>query len=172
MVGASGQLGNFSEEVQQAIEKIAAAVTSYDLFRVLKKIAIGVGYDKFIIFRLPEERSAQLADLAIITNWEPELIKAYDAKDLLANSPVIERLASSVLPFHWDIVELNKGRKDGSLQEALDLFRDFGLHNGTYFPVSDKHGGRGALGLPVTGANSPTRNSGIWYSWQTTFTSA
>lgn len=129
------------------IADLASAGTTYDVFRALKNLVRAHGYERFIIFRMPVNHQAALGDLTIITNWEPELIKAYDAMSLLAQSPVIQNLSESILPFTWEIEELNKHRDKDGASEAVKLFRQFGLINGIYFSAADRKGGRGAMGL-------------------------
>lgn len=139
------------------IESLNTSTTTYDIFRVLKKIAYRYGYSYFIFMRLPENREAKLSDVAIVTNWDPELIKAYDAKLSLSTSPIIERLYDSILPFNWEI-----GQQIGSVDcenqsYADELFSNFGMLSGLYLSVSDRNGKRGAFGLSGT-RGEPDKN--------------
>lgn len=136
-----------SADSSDFVEQIAEANTTYDVFRILKRIVQTHGYEKFIIFRLPNSAENTLSELAIITNWDPELIKAYDAMGLLSDSPVVRKLSESVLPFHWEIKKLNEGRQESERQDATELFSDFNFMNGIYMSVNDKDGCRGAFGV-------------------------
>ncbi|MCB1385968.1 MAG: autoinducer binding domain-containing protein [Nitratireductor sp.] len=126
---------------------IEDATTGYDLFRVIKKITTEFGYKAFIAMRLPALGDERIADLAIVTNWDPELIRAYDSMSLICHSPIVQALRQSVLPICWDIETINANRSDDKKDVVIELFREFGHVRGIYFSVSDKHGNRGAFGF-------------------------
>lgn len=141
------QIAQGPVEQVKFLELINNAETTYDVFRSLKAMAIAFGYEKFIIFRLPGDDQIGLSDIAITTNWDPELIRTYDAIGLISSSPMMDKLKHSVLPVHWDIDSLNDGRREEKQQIATELFKDFGLLNGICVSVSDKNGIRGAFDL-------------------------
>ncbi len=132
---------------KDVVAEIITSQTSYDVFRILKSVTLEFGYTKFMVMRLPDEAEATIGDMAIITNWDAELIAAYDMMGFLSNSPIIKLLKSTTLPIVWDINELNKERDDGKENDVTSLFKEFGLINGVYFRVSDKNGKQGALGI-------------------------
>jgi LuxR family transcriptional regulator, quorum-sensing system regulator BjaR1 len=135
------------------IKLIENSETTYDIFRILKQLTLYFGYEKFIIMKLPSDIEASLAEVTITTNWDPELIRAYDAMGLNTNSPIIQKLRKSVLPIHWEIDTINNDRNDGKKTNVHDLFKDFGLIRGVYVSVSDKSALRGAVGLSGSRAN-------------------
>ena len=69
--------------------------TTYDVFRVLKSICKNFGFHSFLAMRLPQGSTGTLDEVVIITNWNPEMIRAYDAMGLVGASPVISRLRQS-----------------------------------------------------------------------------
>ncbi|MGI9353157.1 MAG: helix-turn-helix transcriptional regulator [Rhizobiaceae bacterium] len=131
-------------------------LTTYDVFRLLKTVCRVYNYHSFIVLRLPHDSDETLDDLVVVTNWNPELIRGYDAMGFLAGSPAMARLKKSTLPFDWEIQKICKGRPDGKDRSALDLFRQFDFHSGAYFPVTDHLGNRGAVGLS---SDSPRVNT-------------
>ena len=122
-------------------------LTTYDIFRLLKSVCKAYDYHSFIALRLPHDSEETLEDLVVVTNWDPEMIRGYDAMGFLAGSPVIARLKKSTLPFDWEIRKISKDRPDGKDNSALDLFRQFNFNSGAYFPATDHLGNRGAIGL-------------------------
>jgi DNA-binding CsgD family transcriptional regulator len=136
-----------NEENRDYVSELVICNTSYDVFRVLKAVAIEFNYTKFMMMKLPNEADAKIADMAIITNWDAELIAAYDMMGFLSNSPLIKQLKNTTLPIVWNIDKLNENRGDGKESDVIDLFRDFDIINGVYFRVSDKNGNVGSLGV-------------------------
>ena len=140
-------LNDKSEENRDYVSELVICNTSYDVFRVLKAVTIQFNYTKFMMMQLPNEADAKIADMAIITNWDAELIAAYDMMGFLSNSPLIKRLKNTTLPIVWNIDKLNENRGDGKENDVIDLFRDFDIINGVYFRISDKNGNVGSLGV-------------------------
>ncbi len=128
------------------VAALRSCKTGYDVFGVLKDISERYGYGLFIVMHLPERTDLSLSDQIIITNWNPELVRAYDAKGLFITSPVITHLRKSVLPYSWNVEELNLDRTDDKAADAVQLFEKFGLLRGVYIACSDRYGQRGAVG--------------------------
>ncbi|MCB1387195.1 MAG: autoinducer binding domain-containing protein [Nitratireductor sp.] len=128
------------------ISALSSASTGYDLFKIIKAITVSFGYEHFVAMRLPTLDDDQIASLAIVTNWNPEFIRAFDSMKLLNHSPAIARLRESVLPVTWSL-EKDFGKDSDASQEAVALYRAFGFYGGVYFSVSDKSGSRGAFGF-------------------------
>lgn len=130
------------------LTSLEASVTSYDVFRVLKRISFDFGYKYFMALKLPVNESERMLDsLAILTNWDPELIRAYDAKELAAASPIFKILKESVTPIVWDVRAINVERADKKQREVVEMFESFGHYNGVHMPTSDRRGKRGAIGF-------------------------
>lgn len=130
-----------------ASENISAAETSYDLLQVMKKIALFFNFHHFIVLRLSGDEDAPLSELILLTNWSPELIRAYDDQLHTKDSPIIGRLRQTTLPIPFDI-EITKVPRSGSDGGAVTaLFSKFNHHNGIYLPTVSPSGLRGAVGF-------------------------
>lgn len=136
-----------AEMERDFVAELVTCNTSYDVFRVLKAVASHFNYSKFMMMQIPKEADAKIGDMAIITNWDAELIAAYDMMGFLSNSPIIKQLKSTTLPIVFRLDTLNKDRNDGKEDDVTQLFRDFDILNGVYFRVNDKNGNLGSLGL-------------------------
>ena len=129
------------------IEALSGCVTSYDVFRVLKEVCAAYGCSSFIVMHLPDRTDKSLNDQIMVTNWNPELIRAYDSLGLVSGSPIMSHLRQSPLPFIYNLEEINVDRGDEKDQDAISLFSKFGHLQGGYFPCTDGHGLRGAVGF-------------------------
>lgn len=132
---------------REIVERLVQSETLYDIFRILKHVTIASGFKCFNLLKLPSNEDATLNDISIVTNWNPELIGAYDRMGLISHSPIIKAMKSSTKPLVWSMVDLNKGRGDGKENEVRDLFEEFGLLNGVYFHTADANSQTGTLGL-------------------------
>jgi DNA-binding CsgD family transcriptional regulator len=136
-----------SAEDMDHLKGLSEARTSYDVFRIVKEVCLNSGYKKFIMLRLPDGNDAGIADLGIITNWDPELIGAYDTMSLMSDSPILKALKKSTLPYVWRFETIMSGRSEDRSRSAADLFQEFGITSGVYFHCSGPSGQRGALGF-------------------------
>lgn len=128
-------------------QRLMNSQTSYDVFRIVKDYCIKVGYDRFIVMRLPDGEDAGIADLAIITNWDPELIGGYDMLGLISDSPIFSALRKSTLPMVWRLDTVNDDKSNERKRDTSALFSEFNIKNGVYFHVTGPSGQRGTLGL-------------------------
>jgi DNA-binding CsgD family transcriptional regulator len=129
------------------VSELIFSETVYDIFRILKHVTIDSGFKCFNLLKLPDDEPASMNDLSIITNWNPELIGAYDKMGFISNSPVIKALKESTQPFVWRLSSVNEGRSDNKADDVQSLFTEFGLLNGVYFHTVDAKNTRGTLGL-------------------------
>lgn len=136
-----------ADEERDFVAELVTCNTSYDVFRVLKAVTTQFNYSKFMMMQLPNEADAKISDMAIITNWDAELIAAYDMMGFLSNSPIIKQLKSTTLPIVFRLDTLNRERNDGKEDDVTQLFQDFDIFNGVYFRVNDKNGNLGSLGV-------------------------
>ena len=81
------------------VNELKGCRTSYDVFRVLKDVCKEYGYCSFIVLHLPVHADTSLNNQILITNWNPELIRAYDALGLADGSPIISRVRQSPFAF-------------------------------------------------------------------------
>ncbi|RLQ89139.1 helix-turn-helix transcriptional regulator [Notoacmeibacter ruber] len=132
---------------ESATDEITAAQTSYDLVKAAKSIVAFFGWKHFIILRLPEKGDDPLSVLTLLTNWPPELIRAYDSHSLTRSSPVFESLRKTTLPVVYDLDLDDENGPCERKRLARELFKSFGHHNGIYIPTVTPTGLRGAVGL-------------------------
>ncbi|MEO0329109.1 MAG: LuxR family transcriptional regulator [Pseudomonadota bacterium] len=120
--------------------------TTYDIFRILRKICKAFEFNSFVAMRLPPNSAVTLDEVVIVTNWNPEMIRAYDSLNLLSTSPVISRLSQSTLPIRW-YANVSNGERTGEVaKQSKELFHEFDFISGIYFPTTDHRGNRGAIG--------------------------
>ena len=140
------------------------AVSAYDVLRILKVVTAEYGFGFFSVIRFPTEEDTSLRGLSLLTNWPAELVHEYDEHDLLQNSPIIDALKVSMVPYSWTLFELNTYRPSDKAEAANRIFSEHGFLAGTYFPVIDGIGNRGAVSF--SGTRPPcTEKEQIKLSW-------
>ncbi|MCP1199127.1 helix-turn-helix transcriptional regulator [Notoacmeibacter sp. MSK16QG-6] len=135
---------------------IAAAPTMYSLLKLMKTIVDFYRWRYFIVLHLPESGDDTLSELTLLTNWDPELIRAYDSHNLAKSSPIFSRMRGTTLPIVYDMKTVK------ALPESLfagQLFEKFGHHNGVYFPTVTPNGHRGAVGFGGQREEMPAHES-------------
>lgn len=138
------------------ISELAGLSTQFDILRFLKKTTEMFGARAFMVLRVPSSTAVALQSASVITSWPSELIAKYDAEGLLADSPAVRHIKTSTVPFSYDIHAINHQRRDGKSERVVELFEQYGLIRGAYFPVSDAGGDRGAIGY--SGTREPFTN--------------
>jgi len=132
----------------QPFELIGKVRTVFDAMQVLRKTCLAYGFRYFSVITLPIAEASDdntIAGLATISSWPPELIAEYDRLGLARNSPVLDRLRKQITPLVYSIDEVNLLRPGDESNNAIELFRRFGLKMGVYFPVHDSHSLRHAV---------------------------
>lgn len=121
--------------------------TTYDLFRLLRTFAVQHGFQWFIVITEPPRANVTLSEITMITNWQPELLRAYDHARLIETSPVVEWMQRPSEPLFWtlDTLITRGGVELGEL--ARGLFDEFGHGAGVLFPVFSADATRGAVGF-------------------------
>ncbi len=153
MISSPNRAMNAPENITGFIASLRSCKTSYDVFGVMKGICKKYGYNSFIVLQLPNQMDLSLNDKIIVTNWHPELIRAYDFLELMAESPIIDHLRRSSLPLAFDIEQIyteNGGRRTN---EVVELFKQYGQTNGFSLVCPGRHNDRGT----VTYGGSGTR---------------
>lgn len=141
----SNLMGNTrSPSVDALISELKTFKTQFDVFRFMKRLTEYYGARVFMVFNLPPATSLELSSSSIITNWPAELLAGYDEIRMLPDSPVIQHLRSSTIPISVDIDNPTRAF-DGPLEVRRELFTRFGILRGTYYPVHDALGTRGAV---------------------------
>ncbi|WP_306144695.1 LuxR family transcriptional regulator [Roseibium sp. MMSF_3412] len=131
--------------VGECYRELSNVRTNYDVFKFLKKLSDEFGFERFAVLFLPDRNSTQISSHMIVSNWPPELIRAYDDMKLVVNSPIIEQLRCSIGPLEWELEAVNKKRSHEETQNSVNLFREFDMVGGVYFPTYDATGRRGAV---------------------------
>ncbi|MBX5165138.1 MULTISPECIES: LuxR family transcriptional regulator [unclassified Rhizobium] len=130
------------------IEEVAAGFnTHYEVFKYMKGLTQDLGMNTFLIMTLPTVDFVEIGATKIITNWPAEMVDYYDAHNLMIDSPVIRRMLRSTSPFNYDVEAINTDRGEGKKSTVIELFHQYGMGKGAYFPVHDAAGGRGAMSI-------------------------
>ena len=120
-----GTVSDTADEVEWENE-IAGGRTTYDLFRTLRRFAASHGFETFIVVVEPSKAGARLADIALINNWKPELLRSCDRLSLLETLPGVDWIRNSVEPLHWTLELI--GEHAGA--EARQLFESYHVRAG------------------------------------------
>lgn len=133
--------------VPELIDQLSACRTTYDVFGIMKQVCELFGYRYFMVLRLNSNGEFLLSKMAIVTNWDPELLRAFDSLDLSEERPLIVKLRNTTVPISWTNSELYAGSKYRLAGRLRKLFKGYSMDSGIYVPVSDKMGNRGAVGM-------------------------
>lgn len=144
--------------VGECYRQLSQVRTNYDVFKFLKKLGDEFCFERFAVLFLPDQNSTELSSHMIVSNWPPELIRAYDEMKLLVNSPIVAELRRSLAPLEWELETVNKERTPEEIQNSVSLFKDFSMLGGVYFPTYDALGRRGRCRLQANAANSTRTN--------------
>ncbi|MEO0635616.1 MAG: autoinducer binding domain-containing protein [Pseudomonadota bacterium] len=136
----------------ELVEEIGDLRTSFEAFKLLKRLASDLGYDKFTVLGLPE-LDEQLGAKVVVNNWDPEMAAAYDEHGLAGDSPVLERIRTSLMPFTFNVEEVNRHRAKKQKDIVIDLFNSFGMADGIYIPVHQPGGVTSAVGFTGQGVD-------------------
>ncbi len=147
MVNAKDQQPESGRGLAGIVNALTGCNTSYDVFRILKDVCAAYGFHSFIVLHLPDRTDESLNNRIMVTNWNPELIRAYDSLGLVTGSPVISKLRRSPLPFSFDLKDVNADRRDNKEQDAISLFSQFDHLQGVFIPCIGGNGARGAVGF-------------------------
>lgn len=126
---------------------LAGCQTAYDVFGWLRAFAARHGFARFIVLTEPTRAGAKLSEITITTNWQPELLRAYDRLGLLDASPVIAWMAVSAEPLFWTLDTVLAATRPPAADQLRRLFGEFGHGAGVLFPVFSAEATRGAVGF-------------------------
>lgn len=131
--------------VHLGYERLNEVETTYDVFKFLKSLVSEYGFSQFSMIFIPVQGERELKPHTVISNWPPELLRAYDDMKLLSNSPIIKAVRNSNRPVEWELEEINSGRGASEVDRSIELFRSFGMLSGVYFPTYNAAGKKGAV---------------------------
>lgn len=126
-------------------ERLNQVETTYDVFKFLKSLVSEHGFSQFSMIYLPLQGERELKPNTVISNWPPELLRAYDEMNLLSNSPIIKAVRNSNRPVEWELEDINNRRGGAETDRSIELFRSFGMLSGVYFPTYNAAGKKGAV---------------------------
>ncbi|MFP5075985.1 helix-turn-helix transcriptional regulator [Rhizobium sp. YIM 134829] len=134
-----------------AIRPLAEDVIGTDLrserciYAAFERVSAAFGFQAFLVMSVPPRTARRFADHVMMSNWPPAIIADYDAAGMLVDSPVVDHLHKSTLPFTFDVEnDLRKRRSPRSLLVAA-LFTQRSMPRGVYVPVHDSAGHCGAV---------------------------
>jgi len=133
-------------DLQKHLADIENIETGYDAFRFLRNIASEYDLEKFCIMGL-KGKPDQLNETLVVNNWDPGLVQAYDEYNLAERSCVWGRLQCSTVPFFWDIEMLSEARPKEEAEIANQLFNDYDMTEGVFFPIHRCHSDPLAIGF-------------------------
>ncbi len=126
------------------VETIDKLETDYDVFRYLKKMATDHGLKKFSVMTISRQDD-MLGEIAVVNNWDPELIHVYDENSLAAKSPILGHFRTSSRPMQVDISTMKQERPSAEQGLTRELFSDFGMCHSLSYPVANCDGQRGGI---------------------------
>lgn len=134
--------------MEQWKREISASQTSYDLFRVMRRIANTYGFAFFSVLRVPGPTTTRLSEAMLISNLHPDFLRAHDEFGLLTANPLFGNLAGSVEPVvHVASHETSPRMKPEAATRLRELLDDFGIGLSAFFPVYAGDGTKGIVGF-------------------------
>lgn len=134
-----------AERVDGLITDVKGFKTQFDVFRFMKRVTELYGARAFMVLNMPGATAQELGSSSIITNWPSDLLTEFDQISLLSGSPVLAHLRRSSIPLRFDIDDVAQQRDSRSGEISKALFTRFRMSRGSYFPVHDATGARGAV---------------------------
>lgn len=139
-------------DLENTIENIGRAETSFDIFKQLKAAGAAFGLPHFLVTIQPLDSSMKFFQRIIITNWEAELLNRFTEMGTLDQSRIVGGIRASIGPV---TLQISDGA-DIEHGEVLEDLRDMiarGYDRTAYFPYRFDRRKRGAVSF--TGARCP-----------------
>ena len=119
--------------------------SQFEIFRFLRRETVASGYEAFLVMHLPVATSLTLAENSVITNLPAQFLSAFDRANLLASSPLVDRLRRSTRPFAFSREDLVASRSGQDAENAAAIYADLAYSSGACIPVHDAEARRGAV---------------------------
>lgn len=145
--------------------EFASGETTYDLFRSMRRFAKHHGFSHFLVMAEPVHAGSTLGEMAMISNWRPEMLRSYDRLSLLDRTPDVEWMRNSVEPLFWTLESHADGGRGGFPAEGRALFESFGHRAGVLFPVFSADAKRGGVGFSAPSMPRLDRAGIIEMAW-------
>ena len=133
-----------SDKICDYVDQIDQLDTAYDVFKYTRKLGSQFGADRFSIVALDDAKS-DYADLALVNNWDSELLMTYDEENLADVSCVLEHCETGKRPMEYQVDKLPKCKKAKQRRIAVELLNDFKMSNGLACPTVATNGVHGGV---------------------------
>jgi LuxR family quorum sensing-dependent transcriptional regulator len=133
-------------DVLDVLDSLQVADNLGTIKREMDSFVSSKGCECFLISRMPEERSVNLAPLLIAGRASAEWLAQYEHDQLYRHDPVTSRLRTAKAPFRWSEIVIDR-RRQPEAWRALGSFRAFGKHEGLSVPIAGPDGFRGYVSL-------------------------
>lgn len=125
--------------------ELGAAQTSYDVFRVLRRIANEFGFSGFFVMRTLEPGATRADKAMILNSLNPDFVRAYDDLQLIAPNHFFHAMGTSLEPEIRTRSGLTADAYAGRGLEVQQLLQDFGIAGMVGMPVHSRHGKKGIV---------------------------
>ena len=136
----------FVRDTYTLIEDLFDVRSLSELEARLSRHVARCGVEYIGMCRVPPPGQGLVAPLEFISRWPEGWTKHYDERRYLRHDPVMERLITSVTPFAWSDVPLQRHERPTGfrlMQEAGEA----GLLEGFSIPIFDPSGAQGCITL-------------------------
>jgi len=141
-------------DLDAAIEGIALAQSSFDIFKYLKSAGAAFGLPRFLVSDQPANSSIKFVGRIVITNWDTELLTQIVEAELIERSQIAERLRESICPVTMSLTD-NMDKEDPAIVDDLRSMIARGYDRTAYFPFALAGCNAGAVSF--TGARDPLK---------------
>lgn len=104
------------------------------------------GIEHFVICRVPPPGQDRLAPLFLVDQWPKEWLRYYDEQRFVRHDPITARLLSSVDPFTWSDVAIDR-RHHPVAYRIMSEATGVGMVEGYSIPIFDPKGFQGCISL-------------------------
>lgn len=122
-----------SFDLDAAIEGIAQAQSSFDIFKYLKSAGAAFGLPRFLVTTNRTSAPRKFVQRVVITNWDAELLARFVEADLMDRSMLAEALRQCSGPVTISLAE-SAGKEDPAILEELREMIARGYDRTAYFP--------------------------------------
>ena len=144
-----------SFDLEDTIENIRRAETSFEIFRQMKAAGAAFGLPYFFVTLQPSDISTKFFQRVLITNWEAELLSRFIEVGTLDRSRIVKSISGSVGPVTFQISDSVDMENGDVLEDVKDMIAR-GYDRTAYFPYRFDHRKSGAVSF--TGARPPVRS--------------
>ncbi len=131
-------------------DEVSGLASPYDLLKHLRKLSRAHQFSHFLVARIPSQKQARLADLALLSSWPAELISAHDEDVRAGKSAAFNRLSNSAIGFQFAIDDWG-----AVTAQTTALLRKHEMLRCAFFPVHHPRYGAAAIGF--SGNRAPLR---------------